>query len=140
MDAREFEKDYKALLSSYRDEGANPQSFEVKNCRHCGSCMFCKNCDACYRCNYCEGCEYCSECTHSKGCTNCHNSAYCEHCTNCVGSKYLEHCEACADCSYCFGCVGLVHKDFHILNKPYGRIEYFEIVAKLRKAVAKGRR
>jgi hypothetical protein len=38
---------------------------------------------------------------------------------------------ACADCTYCFGCVGLVKKEFHILNVPYPRTQYFEIVKRL---------
>lgn len=38
-----------------------------------------------------------------------------------------------AGCTYCFGCVGLSNKDFHILNEPYARREYFAIVARLNK-------
>jgi hypothetical protein len=32
--------------------------------------------------------------------------------------------------------VGLVQKDFHILNKKYSRSEYFRIVAELRETLA----
>jgi hypothetical protein len=39
----------------------------------------------------------------------------------------------CNGCTYCFGCVGLARRDFHILNEPYDRKTYFEIVGKLSK-------
>ncbi|MCP4502083.1 MAG: caib/baif family protein [Deltaproteobacteria bacterium] len=133
MDPREFKKSYESLKDDFRDAGANPQSFELKGCRNCGSCMFCTGCDFCYRCNYCEKCEGCSECTHCVRCSRSHTSAYCTDCDNCINSKYLDQCESCSDCTYCFGCVGLSRKDFHILNEPYGRNEYFRIVEKLKK-------
>jgi hypothetical protein len=38
---------------------------------------------------------------------------------------------ALTNCTYCFGCVGLSGKDFHILNEPYGRSEYFSIARRL---------
>ena len=135
VDAREFQKSYKELLGEYRDAGANPQGFNLKNCRHCPSCMFCEGCESCYRCDYCVCCEGCSESTHCEGCVKCHASAYCVGCQACVNCKYLESCESCSDCTYCFGCVGLSRKDFHILNEPYPRNEYFKVVEKLRKAL-----
>jgi len=39
----------------------------------------------------------------------------------------------CTGCTYCFGCVGLVRKDFHILNVGFNRQEYFQITQRLRK-------
>ncbi|AKF85427.1 hypothetical protein MFUL124B02_12280 [Myxococcus fulvus 124B02] len=42
-------------------------------------------------------------------------------------------CRNLQDCNYCFGCVGLAKKDFHILNVPFPRTEYFKVVGKLRK-------
>jgi len=48
-----------------------------------------------------------------------------------VGSAYLVRCVGLSGCTYCFGCVGLSKKDFHILNEPYDRKTYFDIVAKL---------
>jgi hypothetical protein len=38
-------------------------------------------------------------------------------------------------CTYCLGCVGLSHKDFHILNQPYDRSTYFEISRRLSRAL-----
>jgi hypothetical protein len=40
------------------------------------------------------------------------------------------------DCTYCFGCIGLVKKEFHILNVRYGRKDFFEITVRLTAALA----
>ena len=58
--ARVVEHSLAELKSQYRSAGENPASFQVEDCRHCGSCMFCKGCDSCYRCTHCEGCDSCS--------------------------------------------------------------------------------
>jgi hypothetical protein len=52
---------------------------------------------------------------------------------SCTGSAYLVLCRNLSDCTYCFGCVGISKKDFHILNVPFPRTEYFKIVGRLRK-------
>lgn len=135
LDAREFERALTQLRSTFRQAADNPQSYEVKDCRACAACMFCTSCEDCYRCTHCQRCAQCSNCTQCQDSVNCHHSAYLVRCNGCVGSKYLEHCDACADCTYCFACVGLAKKDFHILNVPYDKKTYFELVAKLRKLV-----
>jgi len=40
-------------------------------------------------------------------------------------------CSFCTDCNYCYGCVGLSKKEFHILNQPYTRSEYFALIKSL---------
>jgi hypothetical protein len=50
-----------------------------------------------------------------------------------VASAYLVRSVGCSGCTYCFGCVGLSRKDFHILNVPYERQEYFAKIAELRR-------
>jgi hypothetical protein len=42
-------------------------------------------------------------------------------------------CRNLSDCNYCFGCIGLSRKDFHVLNRPLSRTEYFQVVEKLRR-------
>jgi hypothetical protein len=44
-----------------------------------------------------------------------------------------------SNCVYCFGCVGLSGREFHILNKPYSRKDYFEITARLSRDLRIGR-
>jgi hypothetical protein len=52
-----------------------------------------------------------------------------------VQSSYLVKCFDCTSCTYLFGCVGLVGKDFHVLNRPYPRGEYFALTNRLKKAL-----
>jgi hypothetical protein len=41
-----------------------------------------------------------------------------------------------AECNYCLGCVGLSHKDYHILNQPYDRSAYYELSRQLLRQLA----
>jgi hypothetical protein len=42
------------------------------------------------------------------------------------------------DCENCFGCFGIRHKKYHILNKPCGsKEEYFEKVAQIKNDMKK---
>jgi hypothetical protein len=52
-----------------------------------------------------------------------------------VESAYLVRSVGCAGCTYCFGCVGLQRRDFHILNEAYDRATYFEVTARLSRAL-----
>jgi hypothetical protein len=132
LDRRGFDAALKALLETHQGSAENPGSVRCERCRACVSCMFCKDCEACHRCTHCTGCQASSHLTHCHDCTGCHDSAYCEQSVNCAGASYLVLCRDCSDCTYCFGCVGLAKKDFHILNRPYPRAEYFRIMEKLR--------
>jgi hypothetical protein len=58
---------------------------------------------------------------------------HCVECEGCVRSAYLVRSVGCSGCTYCFGCVGLSRKDFHILNEPYERAEYFAVTRQLRR-------
>ena len=129
---RAFFDEYQRLARQFSTEAGNPGSYACKGCERCTSCMFCERCQNCYRCTHCEACRDCTECTHSVECVSCHASAYCVQCELCTGSAYLFMSRNCADCTYCFGCVGLSKKDFHILNQPFSRKEYFEITKRLR--------
>jgi hypothetical protein len=51
----------------------------------------------------------------------------------CSSSSYVVRCVGLVGCTYCFGCVGLSNKDFHILNQPYSRKEYFALTSRLTK-------
>jgi hypothetical protein len=63
---------------------------------------------------------------------------HCVDCENCSTSSYAVRSFGLAGCTYCFGCVGLSNKDFHILNEPYPRKEYFAIVGRLTKELHLG--
>jgi hypothetical protein len=129
---RAFFDEFQRLTRDFTADAGNPSSYACKECERCTACMFCEGCANCYRCTHCEGCRDCSECSHSVECVSCHTCAYCVQSELCVGSAYLTLSRNCADCTYCFGCVGLSRKDFHILNQPYSRKDYFDLVKKLK--------
>ena len=87
--------------------------------------MFCTGCRNCYRCTHCQDCEATTGSSHCARCVGCHDCSHCEDALACTHSAYLVRCSFCADCNYCLGCVGLQKKEFHILNQPYTRSEYF---------------
>ncbi|KKU78856.1 MAG: hypothetical protein UY05_C0046G0001 [Candidatus Peregrinibacteria bacterium GW2011_GWA2_47_7] len=107
-----------------------------------------KNCFNCFNIHESEDCMYMQDCwrtvdsldmTFSDGSTLCYDSfsiglgSY-----NCNFSNYirssrdLEYCELCFNCKDCFGCIGLKDKQYHILNQPLSREEYFAKVAELK--------
>ena len=133
MNKREFLRALEDLERKFSSATANPGSYRCEKCSNCFECMFCRDCTTCSKCTYCNGCKACSGCTHCADCEDCHNCAYCVQSTHCTGSRYLIMSRRCSGCTFCFGCVGLVGKEFHILNEPYPRKEYFELVARLKK-------
>jgi hypothetical protein len=52
-------------------------------------------------------------------------------CMTCWSSSDLLYCDLCPSSKYCFGCVGLKHKEFCILNTQYTSKEYQAIVPKI---------
>jgi hypothetical protein len=132
LNRRDFESEYQELLRSFSSDDNNPGSYQCEGCKRCASCMFCKTCTGCYRCTHCSGCEECSNCTACVDCESCHSCQHTVKSRLCTGSAYLVMCQNCSDCTYCFGCVGLSRKDFHVLNRPYSRAEYFALVKQLK--------
>ena len=49
------------------------------------------------------------------------------------GCKDLMYCDNCRSCSYCFGCSGLIKKEYCIFNKQFTKEEYFPMVDKIKK-------
>ena len=129
---RDFEQALSGLQKEHRGQAKNPGSHGCEDCTRCYHCMFTTGSEDCFFCTYCSDCTGCSRCTQCRGCENCHASSYCVQCRNCSDSSYLILSEDCAECVFCFGCVGLVKKEFHILNKPFTRQEYFELVGELK--------
>lgn len=57
------------------------------------------------------------------------NNRFCSHCLG--QTSNLTYCYFCPHCSDCFGCVGLHHAKFCILNKQYSEADYKALVAKI---------
>lgn len=121
-----------ARLQKRLPERGNPGCFNVDGCENCSHCQFSKSCKNCHRCSYATGCTGCSHCTHVERSVDCHQSSHLVDSVRCIESHYLVLCQDCAECNYCFGCVGLVRKEFHILNEPCDRKTYFARVKALK--------
>lgn len=138
MTARAFEAERQRLLRAFERSAENPGSVSCTGCRQCVSCMFCSDCEECYRCTHSTGCRASSHLTHCRECDACHDCAYCIRSESCTRSSYLVLSRSMSECTYCFGCVGLAKKDFHILNVPYTRSEYFRITRALAEELGLG--
>jgi len=124
---REFEARYRELLGAFESGVENDRCVQCEECRGCTQCTFCRHSQRLIRCHYCVECVDCSDSSH---CQASRGLASCQHCTdarNCTRSSYLVRCANMTQCTYCLGCVGLSHKDFHILNQPYDRSTYFQV-------------
>lgn len=111
-------------------------SYGSARCDNCSRCMFCEGCTACHACNYAVDCVDSSRLTHALRCDRCHGGTHLTDCLRCHDSAYLVRCTDCVECTYCLGCVGLVGKEFHILNQPVDRKTYFKVLKALGAGVA----
>lgn len=127
----EFEREFARLISAADGAVDNAGCVACTDCERCVESTFCSRSRGLLRCHYCVDSERLSASTHCRGCVDLHGCTHCESSERCSQSSYLVRCVDCTNCTYCFGCVGLTGKDFHILNKPYPRSEYFAIVGKL---------
>ena len=131
----EFERRFRELAEEHSSATENIGCLACERCERCADSTFLRGCTNVVRSHYCVECTDCTECQHSTGCTGCLSCSHCEDCERCTQSAYLVKSVACSGCTYCFGCVGLSKKDFHILNEPYERQEWFAKVAELRRAL-----
>ncbi|MEI8229889.1 MAG: hypothetical protein WCG83_02005 [Candidatus Peregrinibacteria bacterium] len=109
-----------------------------------------KNSHECFDVTYLEDCKYCVWMHQSKSCYDCYgwglpgelglenhltgenfyNVQFSESCWG--GVSDLLYCRYCLNgCSHCFGCIGLQHKEYCILNKQYTKEEYEELVPRI---------
>lgn len=138
LDAMRFERELADLLTTLKT-GANEACVECTDCTSCLRSTFCRNSQNLVGSHYCVRCSHCTDCSH------CHASTRlvgCHHCVasqDCTSSRYVVRSTGLSNCVYCFGCVGLSGREFHILNRPYGRKEYFEITGRLTQELRLGR-
>jgi len=131
---REFERLMGELFEEAGASTESPRSFRSDGSVRCFDCMFTTSSTDCFQCTYCDGCTSCTDCTKCRGCENCHESSYCTNASHCTRSQYVQLSRNCYGCTFCFGCVGLVGNEFPILNRPYPKKVYFQMVAELAKA------
>ncbi len=135
IEPREFSRSLAELVKQHAARRDNERCVQCVACARCTDSTFCKNSRDLARCNYCVDCEACVDSNHcfaSRGLVGC---THCAHAERCSRSAYLERCTDCDDCRYCFGCVGIAGREFHILNRPYPRSEYFKLTAQLKQSL-----
>ncbi len=91
-------------------------------------------------------CRFITESAESNDCYDCHSIWMCERlyefqanitavnsmfCNLCYDAANLLYCDHCLSCQDCFGCVGLNHKKYCILNKQYSKEEYESLLPRL---------
>ncbi len=102
--------------------------FDVARSENCGymyDTFYTKNS---YDLTYCYKSELCYECVDSSRSYNCD---FIEWSTGCFDCAYLFDCN---DCHNCWGCVGIKHKRFCILNKQYTEVEYKQKIDEIRQS------
>ncbi len=136
MTRQQLEQAFRQLVQAHASRSGNERCIECAQCERCVECTFCRRSVDLVRCHYCIEVHHAMDCTHCQRgrdlirCTHCQDSA------RCTGSAYLEHCLDCSDCNYCFACVGLNKREFHVLNEPYSRSDYFKLTAQLQRELA----
>lgn len=109
-----------------------------------------KNCYSVFKGHDLQDCIYISNTRKLKDCIDCDMTLECELTYEAVENNknyncnFLYWCADMRDCEYmmycfntenCFGCFNLKRKQFHILNEPYNREEYFELVKKIKESL-----
>jgi hypothetical protein len=135
MDKTTFEARFRELLTTFQKTTGNSGCLACEGCESCVDCTFCKKCTKTTRSHYCVDCHGCTESSHCTRSRDLHGCMHCSDSERCRSSAYLVRSVDCSGCTYCYGCVGLTRKDFHILNEPYDRSTYFDMVKKLDRAL-----
>ena len=106
-----------------------------------------KNCSFVFNASNCEDCMYLYDVLDAKDCQDLNYSLYhpeksyelistlsMKFCAFCMASHYCNnvyYCDMCNNSSDLFGCIGLNHKKYCILNKQYSQEEYEALKARI---------
>lgn len=142
-----FMRKYKEFLAK------QPRRYlELVNCENSVGdyLLACKNAQFCYNGFELEDCKYMINCYKAKNCydwdfvasvgsMNCHemsscaeNIVDCHFCAGCwTNNNQIYYCELSLNSKNLFGCIGLRHKQYCILNKQYSQKEYEELLPKI---------
>ena len=92
--------------------------FDSENVMYSANTFSGRDCMDCYRMEH--GNELMYECINAYRCYQCQYSMLVWDCASCL------YCYNCKGCSNCFLSSNLRNKQYHILNKPYAKEEYFQ--------------
>lgn len=118
--------------------GKNEDSIYGSNISGCKSCYYV------FHLSYSQNTSYTWHGQNNESSLDLSLSRKCEFCYMCSDSSFCNRCFYCTDCyecnnvyySYkgyklnnCFGCISISEKKYHILNQPYEKDDYFEIIS-----------
>ncbi|MDD5026313.1 MAG: hypothetical protein PHH13_02945 [Candidatus Peribacteraceae bacterium] len=136
---RNFEERKREMPHKYMD------CINVENCTG-NAIINSRNARACYEVIGVQDCTYVANATSMKDAFDVNNDDRSELVYEAVGSEantmhcfddicWFDHdilyCSLCFHCNYCFGCTGLKHKKYCILNKQYTKEEYEALLPKI---------
>lgn len=110
----------------------------------------CRNCADCFEGFDSENCSNCVSLDHSHDVHNCYSAGWpgCDKIYNSVVtrgstdiafciytffSSSLRYCDSSHRADNCFGCIGMQHKQYCILNKQYSKDEYLKLLPRINK-------
>lgn len=152
-------KKYQELFTRFLNLRKNiPKKYaHIVNCQDCTGdyLVDSKNCTLCFDVNRSEDCRDVIYGSQIKDCFSCglvglgselcyqtQSTAGTYHCLFCflvVDNADLYYCDLCTNCHDCFGCVGMNHGEYCILNKQYSKEEYEEMLPRIVEHMKKGR-
>jgi len=131
---------HKYLQGNQNENSTGNYLFNTQNCESCYDSNTCQDSKYLYNCRFMKKCydvtcfgnsgmtEFCYE-NHAIG-INLRNVCFSDQIWE--GSNEVYYCSLCVNnCRDCFGCVGLKHKQYCILNKQYSETEYKNLRAKI---------
>ncbi|MEK7672896.1 MAG: zinc-ribbon domain containing protein [Patescibacteria group bacterium] len=142
-------KEFRQKFIEFVDEKAVHRDQTLIQSEDCSGDMIyqCKNVKDSFEVINSQDCRYCYDAGHSKDCYDTYEQAFnCERqyeCHACNRGQFLIGCSVSYDVSDCFysemchnsanlfGCIGLRHKQYCILNKQYSKEEYEELLPKI---------
>lgn len=102
------------------------ESFDAVECQDSAYLLETKELKNCFDITIMEGTELCYQISCGHMLYNCNCCFFCVECANCEYSECLMNCQD------CFGCISLHRKQYHILNQPYPKDEYFKKVEEIK--------
>jgi hypothetical protein len=153
LDPDEFFERLKKVQCSWKEFSALKKS-GISRATKCIQCENCagdnieksKNCSPCFDLSECEECRYCTAGTMNEHCFDvdffdrskwCWNGSSHELVNNCICcatvwySNDIFYSENCSSSHDLFGCIGMIHAEYCILNKQYSKTEYFQLRDKI---------
>jgi hypothetical protein len=115
----------------------NSSGEDLTNCKNVNNSFSIEDSDDCnflYLAGYIKDCQHTSSLGWAELSTDVSSSTKLNNClglTHCISLNDCYYCSNCQNSNHLFGCVGLNHKEYCILNKQYTKEEYEDNIEKI---------